>query len=49
MNLLDVAMEQDPSDNVKGVGWQNKNAPFSRNHAQKFSVSHRNVIVHAAM
>jgi hypothetical protein len=46
-NLLDAAMKRDPSDNVTEL--DGKNASFSRNHAQKLSVSQRNVIVHFAM
>jgi hypothetical protein len=47
VNLLDAAVERDPSDNVTELN--GKNAPFSRNHAQKFSLSQRNVIIHFAM
>jgi hypothetical protein len=46
VNLLDAAIEPDPSDNV--AEFDGENAPFSRNHAKKFSVSQQNVIVHIA-
>jgi hypothetical protein len=47
VNLLDCLMGRDPSDNV--MKQDGKNAPFSRNHEQKFSVSQWNVIVRSAM
>jgi hypothetical protein len=47
VKLLDAAMERDSSENVTQL--DGKNAPFSGNHAQKCSVSQRNVIVHIAI